>query len=277
MRRLRITTGLLASLMMLALAAAPAYAKKEAPKAFFGEFTASVAGKTITPATPQATKGHGEVGELSLGPWDFRCEREIKSKGKVEAERSETFKTLITIAGCEAAVKLKSGVKEWKKVKFSRGFEFQFHANGSAHIGEDESQVEILKTTSVTAKVHGSECKMIIPAQTIPIQAEKKPEQEFESAEYGTEKEATENLKKYPNGFKERLEIFWEFKKVKTEVPVEKPEPGKPAKCEYEKEPEGKYNPETERVDFTNGVFEGELEEIEIKNGELAFDTTPPV
>ena len=42
--------------------------------------------------------------------------------------------------------------------------------------------------------------------------------------------------------------------------------------CEYEAEPEGKYNPETGAVQ-DNAIFEGELEEIEIKKGELFFET----
>ena len=29
-------------------------------------------------------------------------------------------------------------------------------------------------------------------------------------------------------------------------------------------------------VEFSNGLLEGEVEEIEIKNGNLGFDTKPP-
>ena len=75
MRSLRITTGLVASLLTLALAAAPAYANIEAPKAFFGEFTASIVGKKISPTEKQKFKGHGEIDTMVLGPWEFRCLR----------------------------------------------------------------------------------------------------------------------------------------------------------------------------------------------------------
>jgi hypothetical protein len=273
MRSLRITIGLAAAACVFAICAAPTFAAAK-EKLFFGEFTASIAGKTISEAEPAVTKGHGEVSEFRLGPWEITCESELKSKGKVTAERSESFFTELSFKGCTTNQKVgKGGVEETKKLKFSKGIDFEFHANGSANVGKSESEVKILNPTSVTVKAAGDKCKLVIPAQTIPIQAEKNPEKEFESAEYGTETESVEKsqLKKFPSGIRERLNIFMEFKKILTEVPVE------PGKCIYSKEPEGKFNPETKTVEFTNGVLEAELEEIEVKGGELGFDPTPPV
>jgi hypothetical protein len=270
MRSLRITIGLATAACVLAVCAAPSFAAKE--KLFFGEFTASIAGQTISEATPATTKGHGEVSEFRLGPWEITCESELKSKGKVIAERSENFFTEVSFKGCTTKQKVgKGGVEETKKLKFSKGIDFEFHANGSANIGKSESEVRILNPTSVSVKAAGDKCKLIVPAQTLPIQAEKNPNQEFEYAEYGTETEPVEKsqLKKFPSGIRERLDITMEFKKILSEVPVE------PGKCTYNKEPEGKFNPETKMVEFTNGLLEAELEEIEVKGGELGFDPTP--
>lgn len=274
MRSLKIMVVLAAAACMLAIFAAPSFAVSK-EKLFFGEFTASIAGKTISEGEPASTKGHGEVSEFRLGPWEIACEKELKSKGKVGFERSESFTTELIFRDCSTKQKVgKGGVEEEKKLKFSKGLDFEFHSNGSANVGKSESEVKILNPTSVSVVAAGDKCKLIIPAQTIPIQAERNPNQEFESAEYGTETETVEKsqMKKFPSGIRERLNIFMEFKKIVTEVPVEGG-----SRCTYDKEPEGKYNAEKKTVEFPNGVLEAELEEVEVKGGELGFDPNPPV
>src|ERR1700722_1711357 len=173
MRSLRITIGLAAAACVLAVFAAPSFAVvKEKEKPFFGEFTASIAGQTISEASPATTKGHGEVGEFVLGPWEIECEKEIKSKGKIASERSENFTTEILFRGCTTKQKVgKGGVEETKKLRFSKGLDFEFHSNGSANIGKSESEVKLLNATSVSVVAAGDKCKLIIPAQSIPIQA----------------------------------------------------------------------------------------------------------
>lgn len=278
MRSLKITIGLATAACTVAAFATPALAVKE--PVFFGHFTASINGQEIGPGKPAQAKGLGEVGELRIGPLTMECETNsgftLNGKSTVEAERSSDFTAIVKISGCTTDLNFgKGGNFEHVKVNFGKGLKMQFHANGSAAIGNPAGEVKILETAPVQIKVPGHKCKLFIPAQTVPTQAEKNPEKEFEAAEYGTEKEAVETklLKKYPSGFKERLEVFWELKKIVSYVPVE------PGRCEYKKGTEGKFEPEGEglpnRVEYNNGVFEGELEEVEIKGGELGFDPTP--
>jgi hypothetical protein len=278
MRSLRITIGLATAACTVAAFATPAMAVKE--KVFFGHFTAKINGQEISPTKPVQAKGKGEVGELRIGPLAMECETTsgftLGAKATVEAERSSDFTANIKISGCTTDLNFgKGGNFEHVKVNFGKGLKMQFHANGSAALGNPAGEVKILETAPVQIKVPGHKCKLFIQAQTVPLQDEKSPEKEFESAEYGTETEAVEPklLKKYPSGFKERLNVFWELKKVRSYVPVE------PGRCEYKKGIEGKFEPEGEglpnRVEYTSGVFEGELEETEIKGGELGFDPTP--
>jgi hypothetical protein len=283
MRSLRITIGLATAACLLAVYATPSFAAKE--KVFFGHFTASIFGQEISPTHPAIAKGKGEASTLRIGP--LQCAEEdasgnpipapvLNAKATVEAERSSNFTAIVKINGCKAILNFgKGGVQENVKVSFGKGLKMEFHANGSAALGNPAGEVKILETVAVPIKVPGHKCKLFIPAQTVPVQDEKKPETEFEAATYGTESEAVEPklIKKYPSGFKERLEIEWELKKVVSYVPIE------PGRCEYKKGTEGKFEPEggglPNRVEFNNGLFSGELEETEIKGGELGFDPTP--
>jgi hypothetical protein len=280
MRTLRITIGVTVAACALAVFAAPSFAAAK-PKAFFGEFTASIFGQEISPAHKAVTKGHGSVSTLRIGPLEITCEpakgEGLNAKGEVEHERSPNFTTTVKFSGCFTKVKFgKGGTEERIKVSFGKGLKMEFHANGSGALGNPSGEVAILETVPVQIKVAGRKCHLFVPAQTVPVQAEKNPEKEFEAASYGTETEPVEphEAKKYPSGFKERLDIEWEMKKIRSYVPVE------PGKCEYDKGTEGKFEPEggglPNRVEFTNGLFEAELEEIEIKGGELGFDPNPP-
>lgn len=281
MRRLRVTIGLVSAALMLAVFATPSLASKEKPKVFFGHFTASIFGKPISPSSKAVAKGKGEISELRVGPLILECATKsgftLGARAEIEAERSSNFKADVKLSGCTTDLNFgKGGNFEKAKVSFGKGLEMEFHANGSGAVGNPlGGEVAILETVPVQVKVPGHKCKLFIQAQTVPVQDETKPEKEYEAAEYGTEKEAVEPklIKKYPSGFKERLEIAWEIKKLVSYVPIE------PGKCEYKKGTEGKYEPEGEglpnRVEYNNGHFSGEMEEIEIKGGELGFDPTP--
>lgn len=280
MRSLRITIGLATAAVLLAVSATPALASKEKPKVFFGHFTASKFGQTISPTSPVLAKGKGTISTFRVGPLTIECETKTGSplgaKATIEAERSSNFKAAVKISGCTTKLKFGSGgVLENAKVSFGKGLEMEFHANGSAALGNPAGEVKILETVPVQVKVSGHKCKLFIPAQTVPVQDETKPENEYEAASYGTSKELLEERlwKKYPSHEKERLEISWEMKKIVSYIPVE------PGKCEYDKGIEGRYEPEgggrPNRVEFNNGVFEAELEELEVKNGELGFDPKP--
>jgi len=263
----------------MAVLTAPALAVKE--KVYFGHFTASVAGQEISPTNKIVAKGKGEVDELRVGPLSMECETNsgytLSAKGMVESEFSSDFTTNVRILGCKTDIKFgKGGNFTPAKVSFGKeGIKMEFHANGSLAVGNPAGEVKILETAAVQVKVQGQKCKLFIPAQTLPTSSERQPEKEYEAAEYATEKEEVEpkELKKYPSGFKETLDISWELKKIRSYVPIE------PGRCEYEKGTEGKYEAEGEglpnRVEYTNGLYEGELEEIQLKGGNLGFDPTP--
>jgi hypothetical protein len=268
----------------------PAFAK-EKPKLVFGEFTGSFTGKNLT-TEPAALKGHGEVEEMTLGQYKFGkngevCQRELVAKGEVEFERelatepfpvfgSNALNVEVTFRRCNASAH-EGGFRETKPVTFT--LDIGFKANRSAEIGESGG-LEIVKPSVVTFKGPLRQCVVEIPSQTLPLQDEKNENKEYEAATYEAEApEAVENWEKskllkarYPSGFKERLGIGIEFKKIVSYVKPEK-------HCEYEKGEEGKFiteegNPHKGWVEFNNGKIIASLEELEIKNGELSF--VPP-
>jgi hypothetical protein len=266
---------------MMAVFASPSFAKKE--KVFFGHFTSSINGKTISPTSPATAKGKGEVDELKVGPLSMECVTKsgftLAATALVEAERSSNLTSTVKITGCKTDIKFgKGGNFTPAKVNFGKGIKMEFHANGSVAVGNPNppgGEVKILETAPVEVKVAGQKCKLFIPAQSLPLASEKNPEKEYEAAEYASETEAVEGakLKKYPSGFKETLDISWELKGIKSYVPVE------PGRCEYQKGEEGAYAPAEgelpNRVVYGGGKFEGEIEEMEVKGGNLGFDPTP--
>jgi hypothetical protein len=279
MRRVRVVLGFAAVVCAFGALTAPAFAKRTKEPVIFGKFTASINGKTISPAEPAKTKGHGEVTAMKLGPYVFGgrnlgegkhgpiCEKALKSEGQVVSESSETFLQNVSFKKCVSTVRAGSS-EEAVVFHFTLGMEF--HSNGSAVVGEsEETEVKIIKGSVVHFKGSKSSCEVIIPEQTIPVKAATKPEKTFESAGYSTETEAVEGkkaMKEFPSGFQEKLNITMEFKKVHT---IEQLTPGK---CTNQKlEEGGTFNKEHDTVEYNNGVLEAELEEISIKGGNVGF------
>jgi hypothetical protein len=267
MKSLRIMIGLAVAVTALALAAVPALAAKEKPKIPTGNFVASVAGGTITPATPAIAKStEGEVDTLSFGGiHNIEC-KGLSSSSTVEEEVSPDLNMELKFKGCKFAYHAGVFTKH-SALKFKQPLHLELHANGSVKImkiGENETEVHVA----------GFKCKVTIPAQEIPLAAENK-EGEFEAVEYSTEKETVEGgkLKKFPRGFFELLEV--EFVKMKGLKFVYKPEEGgrEAEHCGYTRDEEGQFNPETGLVEG-KWAFEGDLEEIKIKDGSIGFE--PP-
>jgi len=271
MRSVRtIVLGTAVAACALGVLSAPAFGKP--PTIVFGKFVASAAG---------GTKGHGEVSELRLGPYVFTgknlgngsgfgpvCENELKSKGNIAAAgESETFFQNVKFSKCYAT--RKSGTSE-EAVAFHFELGMEFHSNHSAELGEgDEAEVKITRPSTVKVKGSKSSCEILIPAQTIPIAAEKNPNKEFEAASYETEEEAVEGKGKEMKfgPVRKRLDIEMEFKKI---VTIEQLDPAKG--CTNEKLEEGAtFNPENDTVEYRNGVLEAELEEITLKTGNISF------
>jgi hypothetical protein len=253
--------GFVAVLCAFGTLAAPALAKKvhTKPPRVLGKFVANFpSGKAINESSPVTDKGIGSVerielaeGAITIG--DERCKK-IKSSGSVNWERSDTIIQVIKFQGCKGTtdVGTSKNVKEQLKLPNFK-IAFEFHSNGFAESGEGEtSSVNIQKTSVFVKASKGSPCTIEIPAQTIPVKATKKPENEFEAASYETE-EIPAKIKKFPKGFQEKLDIEMEFKKVIANVLPS-------ALCSVG--PGFKNN---------KGIINAELEEITIKNGNLGF------
>jgi hypothetical protein len=277
MRSVRITVGIVAAVACAFGAfAGPAFAKKEKKAPVFGKFTASIPGGEISPEHPATATGIGAITELSLAGGALfveGCLKESKSAGTVVSESSETFFQDVTYKKCIASVAIgKSGLTSKEKIPTFH-LAMEFHSNHSAVIGEgEEENLKIVKPSSVSVKIGKTSCFVVIPAQTVPVKAEKKPNKEYEAAGYETELSPVKKkqLALFPSGFQEKLYIEWEFNKLESLV---KPN----ASCTYEG---GKLDTEPETPNFgyvvyNDGVFEGELEEISIRGGDLGFEPKP--
>ncbi len=208
MRRLRITVALAVVACVVGALASPALANKEKPKAFFGEFVASVpTGGPITPSTPATAKSkEGSLGTFSIGSanhplFTFECEK-VRSEGKVTEERSTDFKTEVKFGKCLATRRLSEKLIERNlKAKIGPGLEFEFHANGGVGVGHELSnEARITKGTAVTVSVKGSQCTILIPAQTVPKNGLNE-EKEFEGGLYSGERESTDAPETVPRRF----------------------------------------------------------------------------
>jgi hypothetical protein len=229
----------LMSVLAVGVLASPAFALKEKP--VFGKFKASAAG---------SVKGHGESGEMVLGPYRFEeCEKELKSHGSVTLGESETFFQEISFTNCVGAKQLNGGLEEQETASFKLGMEF--HSNGALVIGP----------SAVTFGVKGSSCEITIPSQSVPAGFVKKPEKPYEAASYSTETEKLEGSQEKKFGeFRERLDIEWELKGIHTTVKLT-------PKCKYS----GSHLNAAGEAEYSNGKMEGELEEVTLKTGNLAF------
>ncbi len=242
MRRRWIVVALALAACGLGVLAPSALALKSKP--VFGKFKASVSG---------SVKGIGEAGEMTLGPYHFEeCEKELHSSGSVTMGESETFLQEVHFSHCLILRKIGGGLAEQVFANFTLNMEF--HSNGSMKIGP--SPVSFTASNSV--------CEVTIPPQWIPGKAETKGEEKaFEDVTYETEKEKLEGAQAKKFGeFRERLDIEWEAKGIKTIVKVT------PA-CTDE------GNPSAKEVEFSNGKMEGELEEVTLAGGQLSFVPAP--
>jgi hypothetical protein len=259
-------------------------AKKEHAKVQFGKFIASLPGGTISEATPATATGEGEVLEGPKGPGIelaggaltiSKC-ASLSSTGKIDSEKSETILQNVTFKNCYAQSFTGTNrefISETKLPKFTIAFEF--HSNQSAVAGEAEAgEVKIKEKSTIVIPVPSKKapCRVTIPEQTIPLKAATKPEREYESAFYATEKEPVEgkkNLERFPLGFQEKLDIETEFSKVEAWI--------KPGEHCVDVNGEGAVDNEVGSpafgyVVYDKGFFDIELEEVSIKHGNLGFE-----
>jgi len=260
MRRIWIGVGLIAALCAFCATAAPSLAvthKKThtKPPKVLGKFVANYpSGKKINETNKVVDKGIGSVETLQLADGKLSIEscKKIKSSGGIDWERSDTIFELVSFTGCLGRSGEKEAVEErhLKIPNFRIGFEF--HSNGFVETGGGEAASVHVNKTAVFIKAHkGSQCTIEVPAQTLPVKATKKPENEFEAATYETE-EYPAKIKKFPAGFQEELDITTELKKVVANV-------------------KGTYCIRKPKYKNNTGEIDIELEEVKIKNGNLGF------
>jgi hypothetical protein len=259
MRRVSTIIGLAVAVCAFGMLATSAFAALT--PTVFGEFTASIPGSTISPASPaKFASKEAESEELKLAGTPIECER-LKGSGETTAERSSSLTILMKFSKCTYTDKEPGG----RIVKHKLGFKLPvtFHSNGSAELGGEVS--EEVGPASVGIKSSDTPCVITIPQQQVPIKV--KPEG-AEAAEYSSEFESVEGKKKeelFPLG-QERLEVDMEFKNIQTTVHTE------PGKCEYSKEEASKFNKETSNIEYGGGILEAELDEINIKKGNIGFE-----
>jgi hypothetical protein len=251
--------GLAALVCAFGTLASPALAKKKAHPQVLGKFVASYpSGRPISESWPTVARGVGDEelielaeGALTIGP--ERCEK-ISSVGGIDWERSDTLYQRIAFTGCWGTTYVGTAKHIFEEVKIPKFvLAMEFHSNGFGETGEGEASMVHIDPTSVFIKPgKGASCTIVIPAQTIPVKAIKKPESEFEAASYETEDEPAK-IKRFPSGFQEELDISMEFKKVVTEVEGSE-------HCHVGPHFKG-----------SNGIIEAELEEVKIKKGNLGF------
>jgi hypothetical protein len=268
MSKVRIILGLAVAACAFSTLAAPALARRGRPKALFGDFIASFPnGTPISPSSPATATGIGSVeriniaeGAVNIG--NEKCKK-IKSTGKVESEKSETFTQVITFTGCTGLTNVGTADNVFEEVRIPKFMiAMEYHANGAVEVGGEEAPTaNILHTNIVIQTAKHAHCVVEIPSQSTPFKALKKPENEFEAGAYGTEPAAfhPQKMKKFPKGFQEELDITMEFEKVVANV-IPSPTCFVGAGFKDKK-----------------GFIEAEIEEVKIKNGNLGFETKAEV
>lgn len=226
MRHIKMACGLAVAVGALCVGVVPALAADES-------FVANIPGKTISPAKPAKAKGKSEEPQVfKFGPkFIFKCQQspfpENREAGPtaltsatVEEETSSTLEVGITFKKCGRYAT--ASTEEFTPATIKGKLTVIYHINGFVIVegnGEGEELeydkgAEILETALTIKEPAAKECTIIIPAQTVPLGAVKKPEGEFSAAVYSNEFTPTAK-KGFVNNEKESLVIANEFKKLK--------------------------------------------------------------
>jgi len=268
MRHLRMTIGFAAVVCACAVMTAPAFAK---------EFTASRLPTACSEAEPCKTKGIG-VGEVDPAHpgytqkfkfqyFTIECKTAQQKaltlgEGAVTWAVNKTFATSVKFGSCKTLAKF-GGWTGAINTNFNGGLpvKFLYHYNGFVEqgSGETESEVEVGATAS-TFKIGYKLCKISWPAQTIPIQAIKKPEGTFSSAVYSVNPVPVPESKKskFPSLVQEKLLIANSLKGMKWSY--------EEGQCVGE----GGFEEETPKTEGTGASFTGTFED-EVQGGNLGF------
>jgi hypothetical protein len=258
MRNVRLVGGLAAAVCVLAVGAAPAMAH---------EFEASKTGKTVGKGFEEIIVEKGVTPEFEparmqewrLGAFRIICYKAVGA-GEATEGPSETFTTTTKYSKC-GWYPQKNTLHV--QASFSKtGITVIYHANGYTEaVGNGEGEeyefkkAEVLESAAYIKISATKLCKIVIPAQTIPVRAVKHPEEEFSAALFSNLPVAT--LK----GTQTRLVIANEFKKMQFKYA------GEETQCtsapEFEKLSE-------EGGGGATGVYKGNLEE-RLVGGDLSW------
>jgi hypothetical protein len=225
----------------LAVAAAPASAH---------QFTASAVNKTF----PLKTKGEGlGTQAFKFGKIEVECSV-AKDKGTIAESPAPLLKVEVSYKECESHTKF-FGQESNPKIRFKSKVEYVYHPNGYAEVGTEGTpeSVEVGPGTVEIAIPHTGGCKVLWPTQTVPVKAIKDPDDEYSAAVFSNETVPAESIKKFPNGFQQKLVIANEFKGM--EFSIEES-----GLCEN-----------FEKTEFKGGKYTGELQ-VEVGGGNLGFE-----
>jgi hypothetical protein len=266
MRNIRLVGGLAAAVCVLAVGAAPVMAH---------QFVASKSGKTAGRGFQEIIVEKGVAPEFEparmhewrLGAFRILCYK-ATGAGEVTEGGSETFTTTTKYSKCGWYPQATNTLHV--AAGFSKtGITVIYHANGYTEaVGNGEGEeyefkkAEVLESAAFIKISSTKLCKIVIPAQTIPVRAIKHPEEEFSAAVFSNTEVAATNLKAFPSGFQKRLVIQNEFKKMKFKYA------GEETQCtsapEFEKLSE-------EGGGGSAGVYKGNLEE-RLVAGDLSWE-----
>ncbi len=148
--------------------------------------TPAMAGEFVSSGGP--SKGKGEEQHINLGPFHITCKKLAATGGETTPLSSPTYTTSLNFKECSTEARI-SGNPIALKTKFVTPLVVEYHANGFVEVGSEleEGSQATLKGGAIEVKVNYVKCVITIPEQTIPRQAEKKPEGTYTEASYSNE------------------------------------------------------------------------------------------
>ncbi len=241
-RRARVMTVVASSICAVAIAAVPASAH---------QFTASA----LKSAFPLKTKGVG-VGTqtFKFGKIEIECEGEV-AKGTVTESPTQVLKVSAQYKECVMPVTV-WGQHTTTTTHFK--VEYLYHANGLAQMGDElmagpTPEIEIGSGSVAMGITNTGGCKLVWPAQTIPVKFEKQPMEQYSAVTFSPEETPATNLKLFPTGIQKKLLVTSEFSGMDYSI--------------FEK---GLCS-ELEKTEGNNGHYSGALS-LEAASGNLAWE-----
>jgi hypothetical protein len=191
MRQLWRPVGLVAFVCAFALLSTSAIA---------AEFQASFTGKT-------RGKNFEETAQVfKFGGVKVTC-LAAKESGEALVGPKKMLFDEVKYSKCSTEAKL-GGNPIYLKTKFLTPIDYEYHSNGFAEVGgSSESEVALVAPSAIELKISSIQCIIEIPAQTVPVKAEKKPNGEYSAVSFSTEEVETKNKKVFPSGFQKKLLI----------------------------------------------------------------------